>query len=110
MKVVSLKVRKPAEVVEIKKAYELNNLVGGSLECFYKSGNIWGFCDEEGRMFEKPANFTMLVDDIPITIVGDVIFVSMDSKGEIKDMLEEDISFLVEEIIPSFYRSEGTII
>lgn len=71
MKVVIKKVGQMPEAKEIKGTLEnLQEIVGGYIECVGVFDNILCVCNEEGKMLKLPPNF-ILNGDI---IVGDVFF------------------------------------
>lgn len=71
MKVVIKKVGQMPEAKEIKGTLEnLQEIVGGYIECVGVFDNILCVCNEEGKMRKLPPNF-ILNGDI---IVGDVFF------------------------------------
>lgn len=71
MKIVIKKVGQAPEVKEIKgELHEMQEIVGGYIECFKVFDNILCVCNEEGKLKGLPINFTFGGD----FIVGDVFF------------------------------------
>ena len=73
MKIVVKKVGQNPEVKEINgELHEMQEIVGGHIECINIADNILCVCNEEGKFNGLPANFVFGGD----VIAGDVFFVA----------------------------------
>ena len=71
MRIVIKKAGQFPEVKEIKGTLEnLQEIVGGYIQCFYIYDNLICVCNEEGKLLGLPENFLFMGD----FIVGDVFF------------------------------------
>ena len=71
MKIVIKRVGQVPEVKEIKgELHEMQEIVGGYIECFPVFDNVLCVCNEEGKLKGLPINFIFGGD----FIVGDVFF------------------------------------
>ena len=71
MKIVVKKVGQKPEVKEINgELHEMQEIVGGYIECINIVDNILCVCNEEGKLMGLPQNFAFNGD----IIVGDVFF------------------------------------
>lgn len=90
MKVVIKKAGQAPEVKEIKgELHEMQEIVGGYIECFKVFDNILCVCNEEGKLKGLPINFIFGGD----FIVGNVFFCSagFDDFESLNDMQADTV-------------------
>ena len=101
MKVVIKKVGQEPEIREINgELHEMQNIVGGWIECFNVVNNIVCVCDEEGKLKNYQPNFFFNGD----VIVGDVFFCA-DGLDDFDGLTDEDAEFVIE-LIKIMYMTE----
>ena len=92
MRVVIKKVGQEPEIREINgELHEMQNIVGGWIECFNVVDNIVCVCDEEGKLKNYQPNFFFNGD----VIVGDVFF-CVAGEEDFESLNDEDAKFVID--------------
>ena len=91
MKVVIKKAGQKPEVKEINgELHEMQEIVGGYIECINIVDNILCVCNEEGKLIGLPPNFALRGD----IIVGDVFF-CVGGEEDFESLSDDQIEFLM---------------
>lgn len=92
MKVVVKKPLQEAEVKEIGEELEnLQEIVGGYIECVNITDDILCVCNEEGKLEGLTPNFILGGD----VVVGDVFFCSLNDEGDFISLNDEQIELVM---------------
>ena len=91
MKIVVKKVGQKPEVKEINgELHEMQEIVGGYIECINIVENILCVCNEEGKLMGLPSNFAFGGD----IIAGDVFF-CVGGEEDFESLSDEQIELLM---------------
>ena len=91
MRIIVKKVNQQPEVIEVRnELYELQNIVGGYIQCVSLPNDIICVCNEEGKLMNLLPNFIYNSD----VIVGDVFFCS-DGEEDFESLNDEQIEFIM---------------
>ena len=99
MKIVVKKVGQNPEVKEINgELHEMQEIVGGYIECINVVDNILCVCNEEGKIIGLSPNFSFRGD----IIVGDVFFCA-GGEDDFESLNDDQIEFLM--VTMSFFEN-----
>ncbi len=98
MNIIIKKVGMPHElkVIESLKLDDMQNMVGGYIECLHVGNGVDMWLNDSGKIFNLPINMVLGSEDREIldTIQGDVFFAGSDGYGETIGLSEEQVSWV----------------
>ena len=97
MKIIYKKVNEGQEIIEIEHGLEnMQELVGGLIDCLDIQNNITIVFDDEGKIKQKPVNMIITRGTWSDYIVGDIFFCGFNSdEGELISLTDQQIEYIM---------------